>query len=561
MRFMTRSLLGLAVLALTLALLITAAGNIYRAAEERAAEENGRRGGAERVYAAAVQTFSIGQADPVIRTYGEVASWRSLELRSATAGRIITLSDRFREGAFVPANTVLASIDPADAQTALDLADAAFLEAKAELRDAKTGLELAILEQEAAVAQIEMQDQILARQSDLKGRGVGSETAVENAMMSLTSAKQTELSRRQAVASAENRISRAETGLSRAAINREEALRRLSDTEIVAPFDGLLIDADASEGRLLGNNERIGMLIDPRALEVSFRISNAQFSRLIDDTGQLRPVEVKVSLGLGGTDLAARARLVRTAAEVGEGQTGRLAFATIDPETAGLLRQGDFVSVEIAEPTLDNVAVIPSTAASASGGMLLLGADDRLEAAEVRILRRQDETLIVTDVPEGREFVTKLAPHLGAGIKVRPSREGAGFEEREMVRLEPARKAKLIAAIEGNTRMPSQVKDRLLGQLQAEEVPADVVARIESRMGGGPGGPGGAGGSGGGGGQQRDADGPTIPLDPERRARLVAFVEGNERMPSEAKTRILAQLRSDAVPEALVTRLESRMGG
>ena len=553
MRFMTRSLLGLAILALTLALLMTAAGNVWRAAEERAAEQGGSRGGAERVYAAAVKTMTLGSAEPVIRTFGEVASWRTLELRAASSGRIVSLSDRFREGAFVPANTVLVVVDPADAQTALDLAEAELSEAKSELRDAKTGLELAILEQEAAVEQIQMQQLILDRQSDLKDRGVGSETAVENAMMSLTSARQTELARRQSVATAESRISRAEIGLSRAAINREEALRRLRDTEIVAPFDGLLIDADAGEGRLLGANERIGLLIDPAALEVSFRVSNSQFSRLIDARGNVRPVEVKVTLDLGGAEVTASATLVRTAAEVGEGQTGRLAFATIDPATAGLLRQGDFVSVEIAEPRLENVAVIPSTAATSSGGMLLLGEDDRLEAAEVTILRRQDATLIVTDVPEGREFVTKLAPHLGAGIKVKPSREGTGFEEREMVRLDPARKAELIAAIEGNTRMPSQVRDRLLGQLQAEEIPAEVVARIESRIGGGQG--------SGGQGAREGADGPTIPLDAERRAKLVAFVEGNQRMPADAKTRILAQLKEDAVPEALVERLESRMGG
>jgi len=42
---------------------------------------------------------------------------------------------------------------------------------------------------------------------------------------------------------------------------------------------------------------------------------------------------------------------------------------------------------------------------------------------------------------------------------------------------------------------------------------------------------------------------------------LVAYVEGNTFMPDEAKARVLAQLRQDAVPVRVVERIESRMGG
>ena len=52
-----------------------------------------------------------------------------------------------------------------------------------------------------------------------------------------------------------------------------------------------------------------------------------------------------------------------------------------------------------------------------------------------------------------------------------------------------------------------------------------------------------------------------IALDPEKRAALIAFVEGNTRMPAEAKERILSQLSQEKVPAALVTRLQGRMGG
>jgi hypothetical protein len=52
-----------------------------------------------------------------------------------------------------------------------------------------------------------------------------------------------------------------------------------------------------------------------------------------------------------------------------------------------------------------------------------------------------------------------------------------------------------------------------------------------------------------------------LDLDPDRRARLVAFVEASPAMPAEAKARILDQLSQDRVPADMVARIESRMGG
>ena len=53
-----------------------------------------------------------------------------------------------------------------------------------------------------------------------------------------------------------------------------------------------------------------------------------------------------------------------------------------------------------------------------------------------------------------------------------------------MLELTEERRAKLVAFIEGNTGMPAEAKARVLGQLQEPMVPAQVVERIEARMGG-----------------------------------------------------------------------------
>ena len=52
----------------------------------------------------------------------------------------------------------------------------------------------------------------------------------------------------------------------------------------------------------------------------------------------------------------------------------------------------------------------------------------------------------------------------------------------------------------------------------------------------------------------------TVALTPERRAKLIAFINAATRMPKAAKDRVLAQLNQDVVPARVVERIEARMG-
>ena len=242
-------------------------------------------------------------------------------------------------------------------------------------------------------------------------------------------------------------------------------------------------DVAISEGGLVANNEKLAQLIDPDALQVSFRVSTAQYARLLDADGALVQAPITVTLDVFGTDLSFDGKLTRESAAVQAGTTGRLLFAELS-QTRGL-RPGDFVTVAINEPTLDRVALIPSAAVSASGAVLVLGDEDRLEEGEVRVLRRQgDDVIVRAGALRGREIVAERSQLLGAGIKVKPLRgEGVMPTEPETVELDDERRARLVAFVEANGRMPEAVKARLLTNLAKDKVPADMVARLESRMG------------------------------------------------------------------------------
>ena len=298
MRFLTRSLAGILILGLTLGLLALAVNNIRLGLEARNAEAGRERPAEERVFAVNVATLTPGPAQPVITGFGEVESARSLEIRAESPGRIVALSDAFRDGGQVQAGDILVQIDPADAESALDLARAELAEAEAELSEAQADLTLAEDDLAAAERQRELRAQALARQEDLLGRGAGTSAAVETAALALSSAEQALVGRRQALAQAGARIDRAQIAVTRRGISVREAERTLDETTIVAPFAGVLSETSALQGSLVGANEILGTLIDAEALEVAFRVSNAQFARLLQGLEGLAGTRITATLSL-----------------------------------------------------------------------------------------------------------------------------------------------------------------------------------------------------------------------------------------------------------------------
>jgi multidrug efflux pump subunit AcrA (membrane-fusion protein) len=486
MRFFGRSMIGLFLMALTLGLLSLAGMLIYGAVTASLDDGGPEEQAGERVVSAAVVTVEPTQITPKLTVFGEVRSQRTLELRAPRAGRIVWLDPAFADGASVTAGQLLLRLDDADAVAALSIARTDATAAKAEMQDAAAALILAQDDLTAAQAQAALRAQALLRQRDLQERQLGSIDALETAELAASSEAQAVLSRRSALAVAKARVSTAAAEQGRQAIALAEAERALRDTSLLAEFDGVVSDVLVVEGRLVGVNERLADLIDATALEVSFRVSTAQFVRLIDADGSLMAAPLTASLDVLGAEISVAGRLTRVAASVGEGQSGRQVYATLD--IARGLRPGDFVTVSIAEPALNDVALVPAAAVDAADEVLALGPEDRLQAVAVDVLRRQGNDLIISaSALAGREIVAERSPLLGAGIRIKPLRAGLPEpteDAAELIDLTPERRAKLIAFVQSNTRMPEDAKARVMQQLAQEQVPAEVIARLEQRMGG-----------------------------------------------------------------------------
>lgn len=485
MRFFRHSLSGLFLVFATLALLLYAVQMIVGAVQERMASDRSAPPARERVYAVNVVPARAGTEVPVLEAFGEIQSRRSLELRAASGGKVLYLSPAFEEGGSVLTGEVLMRIDPSDALAALDRAQSDLLDARAEKRDAARALELAGDELAAAQDQAELRARAFKRQQDLESRRVGTAAAVETAELAAAQARQTVLSRRLALAQAEGRVDQAETREARARIAVANAQRDLEDTELHAPFDGALSEVNVVEGRLVQTNEKLALLLDAARLEVAFRVSTAQHARLLAENGSVINAPVSVRLDVADAEITARGQVTRDGAAAISGQSGRQLFAAL--ETAPGFKPGDFALVQVEELPLENVVRLPASALDAAGTVLVLGAEDRLEALPVTLVRRQGDDVLVRGAGlEGREVVSGRTPLLGAGIRVRPLREGAQVEvsEPETVALSQERRARLVAFVSAASNMPDAVRNRVLSQLEQPNVPVQLVERIESRMGG-----------------------------------------------------------------------------
>ena len=487
MRFLRLSLTGLFLIAVTLGLVVYAGSMVRDAVVAKMSEKPQVPQARERVFSVNVITATPETITPVLTAFGEIQSMRSLDIRASTSGTIIELAEDFDDGAEVTKGQVLARIDPANAQSALDRATNDLRDAEVAARDADRAVIIARDTLSSAQEQADLRQRAYERQVDLSERGVGSASAVETAELAAAAARQAVLSARNALAQAETRVETAANDLSRARIAQDTAQRNLNDTVIRAEFDGTLSETAAVAGGLVSTNEQLARLIDANALEVAFRVSTSQYARLLGDNGRLLQAPVIVTLDVQGIALTAEGTITRDSAAVGDGQTGRLVFARLD--SARGLKPGDFVTVSVTEPPLERVVRLPSTALDAGNTVLVVNSDDRLEAITVTLLRRQGDDVLVR-APElaGREVVAQRSPLLGAGIKVRPLRTGPAAavqpEAPSLVELTPERREKLKAFISASTMLPDDVKTRILTQLEADRVPAAMVERIEARMGG-----------------------------------------------------------------------------
>jgi RND family efflux transporter MFP subunit len=376
-----------------------------------------------------VDTTSAALTDnrPVIRLYGQVDTGRSVELRAAVSGDVVEIHPDLVAGRRVTEGTVLLRIDPFLYEGALVEARANLASARAAISEMDARLASEREQLQAAQAQLELARSDLNRALSLAGSGTLTDKQVDDRRLILSQRDQAVSQRRNNILITEAQRAQQEANASRLEWKLREAQRKLEDTALTAPFDGVISDESIESGRTVNANEVVASIYDDTALEARFTLTNAQYGRMATDDDPLLGRKVEVSWSVGGADYVWPATIDRIGARVAAERGGVEVFARIEAaDNPVQLRPGAFVALTVPDRIWRSTFRLPETAIRSSDHVFVV-VDGALVRRDVQLIAWDGEDAIVQgDLTDGEEVLVTRLTEASEGVKVRkPSQREA----------------------------------------------------------------------------------------------------------------------------------------
>ena len=323
----------------------------------------------EKSWPVSVIEAQYSDVQPTLSLFGEVITSRRSELRALVGGQVVQVGEKFKEGAVVEKGELLLRIDDFEYKNAVT--------------------------EESAKLQVMNRD--FDRADELFKQGNISEQFRDNALLEKT---------------------KQELVLS-------EVEKDLRDTELFAPFDGVINDVQATLGKQVSTlNDKIGEIIDIKNMEVRFSLSKAQYGRLLEDTDKILGREIEMSWTVGNRDLIFNASVSRVGAEITSNTGGVNIFANIviNSGEESPLRPGAFVRLKMPDKIYESVVSIPETAVYEDKYIFIVN-DQRLKKVTIEILGYDQSKVLVkpfgdSKITNGDYIVVNQLREAGENVKV-----------------------------------------------------------------------------------------------------------------------------------------------
>jgi multidrug efflux pump subunit AcrA (membrane-fusion protein) len=213
-----------------------------------------------------VETAIAERADnrPQIRLYGQVETGRNVDLRTTVSGDVVEIHPDLVAGRRVAEGTVLLRIDPFAYEGALVEARANLASTRAAIAEIDARLASEREQLEAADAQLELGRADLERALSLAESGALTDKEVDARRLIVSQREQASSQRRNNILIAEAQRTQQEANAERLEWKIREAQRRLEQTALIAPFDGIISDETVETGRSVNANEVVASIYDDR---------------------------------------------------------------------------------------------------------------------------------------------------------------------------------------------------------------------------------------------------------------------------------------------------------
>lgn len=356
---------------------------------------------------------------PTIQAFGKTVAGRKVDIRSLVSGQIVETGTDLREGGILKKGDIIVKIDPLDYETALGELKAQLDEAEARREELKSSLTASEKTLSYLLEQQKLAKTDLERAKPLVKRGAVSERSVDDRRQAL-------LQRQQAADEIKNNLNVWEARIKQQIATKrrlersiERAERRLTETELRAPYAAFVSEVSAQVGRIVSNNDKIATLTDSDWIEASFTLSDEQYGRIVAQDGQLAGRPIKVNWVLGQTTFSYEATVERIAAEINSTSGGLEVFARIKtPQDPVPLRPGAFVEISIPDKVFKNSIRVPASALY-EGDTVYAIVDGRLDGRKVSVIGGIESDLIVSgNLASGDKILVSRISTPGNGIKV-----------------------------------------------------------------------------------------------------------------------------------------------
>ncbi|OCW56408.1 efflux RND transporter periplasmic adaptor subunit [Hoeflea olei] len=372
------------------------------------------------VYTVDMTTVERADNRPVIRLYGQVTAGRTVDLRAAVGGDVVEIHPDLAAGRPVEKGAVLVRIDPFAYEGALVEARANLASVEGAIAEIDARLASEREQLEAVTEQLQFAQADLDRALALSRSGTLTAQEVDTRRLVLSQRQQAASQARNNIRIAEAQRAQQEANAERLGWKVREAERKLEQTAVIAPFDGIVAEEQVETGGSVSANEVVASIYDDRALEVQFTLTNAQYGRMATDADPLVGRKAELTWTVGGTDYVWPAVIDRTGARVTAERGGVEVHARIgEAQNPVRLRPGAFVALTVPDRNWPDTIRLPETAVRGSDHVFAV-VDGELARRDIRLIAWDGEDAIIDgDLADGERVLVTRLTEASDGVKVR----------------------------------------------------------------------------------------------------------------------------------------------
>ena len=371
----------------------------------------------ERVWSVETTSVRIGNEQPNVHLFGEIIAGRQANLRSLSAGVVVSVSSNFIDGGKVVKGEKLITIDPFIAARKLLEREALLSEARARYEEllVTRSSDLALLAEEQRQLDIAQSD--LSRYEELES-GVVSKQKMDEKRLAASQAKGVVLARQQRASVLNTKIEQQQAVIDRYDASRERAVEDFENTQMYAPFDGYLTDIKAAQGMQLKSGDFVARLIDADRLEVRIFLSNSQFGRMFAGSPSFPPLEIKWNVG--ETEFLFDATIERMESQIDSSLGGVHVYARLGSEASkSFLRPGAIVNVLAQDRVYEKVVRLPEEVLYDEDTVYVV-IKGRLRKRHVSLVGRDENYVLLRGaLVEGDLVVLTRFDGIGEGVAAR----------------------------------------------------------------------------------------------------------------------------------------------